>query len=82
MMRGRLSCGILAGILAVTQPMLASAQELPDAGRSDRSTADYFPPPESQGGWRKLASAEDVRQIANMDPAKLESLKAIDERQP
>jgi CubicO group peptidase (beta-lactamase class C family) len=36
---------------------------------------DYFPPPESKGGWRKLDSAEDVRTLAGMDPAKLADLK-------
>lgn len=36
--------------------------------------ADYFPPPESAGGWRTLNRAEDVRRIAGMDPAKLDAL--------
>ena len=34
----------------------------------------YLPPPESQGGWRKLENPEDIRRIAGMDPAKLEEL--------
>jgi CubicO group peptidase (beta-lactamase class C family) len=33
--------------------------------------ADYFPPPESQGGWRKLDDSQEIRQLAGMDPAKL-----------
>ncbi len=37
--------------------------------------ADYFPPPESAGGWRTLNSAEDRRQIAGVDPAKLAALQ-------
>ncbi|MCU0978454.1 MAG: beta-lactamase family protein [Pirellulaceae bacterium] len=37
--------------------------------------ADYFPPPESAGGWRTLNREEDIRRIAGMDPAKLEALK-------
>ena len=37
--------------------------------------ADYFPPPESQGGWRKLDRPDDTRRLAGMDPAKLEDLK-------
>jgi CubicO group peptidase (beta-lactamase class C family) len=37
--------------------------------------ADYFPPPESARGWRTLDSAEDIRRIAGMDPAKLNTLK-------
>ena len=37
--------------------------------------ADYFPPPESASGWRTLDSAEDIRRISGMDPAKLNTLK-------
>lgn len=36
---------------------------------------DYFPPPESQGGWRKLDRAEEIRRIGGMDPEKLEGLR-------
>lgn len=35
----------------------------------------YFPPPESQGGWRKLENAGDIRRLAGMDPDKLAELK-------
>ncbi|MDA1272928.1 MAG: serine hydrolase [Verrucomicrobia bacterium] len=35
----------------------------------------YFPPPESQGGWRKLDRPDEVRRIAGMDPEKLQALK-------
>ncbi len=35
----------------------------------------YFPPPESQGGWRMLDRAEEIRKIGGMDPAKLNELK-------
>lgn len=38
-------------------------------------TADYFPPPESQGGWRKLDDPNDIRRITGVDPAKLSELK-------
>ncbi|MCR4413764.1 MAG: beta-lactamase family protein [Thermoguttaceae bacterium] len=31
----------------------------------------YFPPPESQGGWRKLERPDDIRRLAGMDPEKL-----------
>src|SRR5690606_37726880 len=41
-----------------------------------RSALDYFPPPESQGGWRKLESPGDIRRLAGMDPAKLDELAA------
>jgi CubicO group peptidase (beta-lactamase class C family) len=35
----------------------------------------YFPPPESQGGWRKLDEPDDTRRLAGMDPNKLTELK-------
>ncbi len=39
------------------------------------SGENYFPPPESQGGWRKLDKPEDIRQLAGMDPDELAKLK-------
>ena len=36
--------------------------------------ADYFPPPESQGGWRRLEDPREIRRVAGMDPAKLREL--------
>lgn len=38
-------------------------------------TEPYFPPPESQGGWRTLDNDADVRQVAGMDPQKLSALR-------
>jgi CubicO group peptidase (beta-lactamase class C family) len=35
----------------------------------------YFPPPESQGGWRELDQPEEIRRLAGMDPDKLAELK-------
>jgi hypothetical protein len=35
----------------------------------------YFPPPESQGGWRKLEKPNEIRRIAGMDPDRLSELK-------
>jgi CubicO group peptidase (beta-lactamase class C family) len=35
----------------------------------------YFPPPESEGGWRKLEKPEDIRQVAGMDPERLNQLR-------
>ena len=36
------------------------------------TSRDYFPPPESQGGWRRLTEREDIRSLRGMDPAKLD----------
>lgn len=41
---------------------------------------DYFPPPDSQGGWRTLKTTEEVRDKAGMDLAKLEQAYAFTER--
>ncbi len=35
----------------------------------------YFPPPESQGGWRKLDDPDEIRRAAGMEPAKLDDLR-------
>ena len=42
---------------------------------SDATVRSYFPPPESQGGWRKLDDPDAIRRIAGMDPDKLEELR-------
>jgi CubicO group peptidase (beta-lactamase class C family) len=42
---------------------------------SEPKETGYFPPPESQGGWRVLTAAEEVRSVAGMDPGKLAALK-------
>lgn len=43
--------------------------------RSAEVTNKYFPPPESQGGWRQLENPEDIRRLAGMDPDKLLALR-------
>ncbi|MCI0747771.1 MAG: beta-lactamase family protein [Verrucomicrobia subdivision 3 bacterium] len=40
-----------------------------------RGDPAYFPPPESQGGWRKLDNSDDIRQLAGMNPDKLSELE-------
>lgn len=44
------------------------------ATRNPQSALEYFPPPESKGGWRKLDSPEDIRRLGGMDPDKLADL--------
>lgn len=41
--------------------------------------ADYFPPPDSEGGWRTLKSSYDIRSKAGMDLARLEDAYAVTE---
>ncbi len=54
-------------------PILATRPEaLPrPVSRNDRP-ATYFPPPDSQGGWRTLKDAEEIRRVAGMDVTKLD----------
>jgi CubicO group peptidase (beta-lactamase class C family) len=55
----------------------ARAQNLPPrehAANAEANSKTYFPPPESQGGWRKLQQTDDIRQLG-MDPDKLAELK-------
>jgi CubicO group peptidase (beta-lactamase class C family) len=42
-----------------------------EAGGDAVSVETYFPPPESAGGWRRLESPQEVRQVGGLDPARL-----------
>ena len=42
--------------------------------------ADYFPPPDSEGGWRTLKTPEEIRAKAGMDPAILDAAYTVTER--
>jgi CubicO group peptidase (beta-lactamase class C family) len=53
------------------QPGLNSKSAAP----TQLGVVGYFPPPESQGGWRKVNEAEDIRRLAGIDPDKLAALK-------
>ncbi|MHC4351128.1 MAG: family 16 glycoside hydrolase [Planctomycetota bacterium] len=35
----------------------------------------YFPPPESEGGWRRLDKPDEIRRIAGMEPGQLSELR-------
>lgn len=39
----------------------------------------YFPPPDSEGGWRTLDDAEEIRRVAGLDAAKLDEAFAVAE---
>jgi CubicO group peptidase (beta-lactamase class C family) len=56
-----------AGLCRQTTPL-----EKPAEGAGARG---YVPPPESQGGWRKLADPDDIRRLAGMNPTKLDGLR-------
>jgi CubicO group peptidase (beta-lactamase class C family) len=44
------------------------------AARPDTNSEGYFPPPESQGGWRTLETPDAIRRLG-VDPEKLDALK-------
>jgi CubicO group peptidase (beta-lactamase class C family) len=54
---------------------LREAATTPVAGDSDLDQSSYFPPPESQGGWRQLTSPDDIRRRGRADPDKLDGLR-------
>ena len=41
---------------------------------------DYFPPPDSDGGWRAAADGDQVRKLAGLEPKGLEAAYTICER--
>ena len=66
--------GLLAvlflGLLAAGgAPRTLATGRPPDA---PESTASYYPPPESAGGWRRCKNDNEVRELAAMDPRKLD----------
>jgi len=59
--RGTLGIFAIAGLMLGSVP--ASAQQ----------SAAYFPPPDSEGGWRTPGDPAAVRQIAGVDLAKIDT---------
>lgn len=53
----------------------ADSSKSPAAPGAQPTAAAYFPPPESQGGWRKLEDPAEVRRLAGADPDKLAALR-------
>ena len=45
-----------------------------------RIRADYFPPPDSAGGWRQARTEKEVRKLAGMDLRQLEPAFEITQR--
>lgn len=45
----------------------------PKAGTAKASS--YFPPPESQGGWRSVENADEIETIGEMDKGKIRELR-------
>ena len=49
-------------------------------GASAFAADDYFPPPDSEGGWRTLKTAGEIRAKAGMDLPTLDAAYNITER--
>ena len=51
----------------LTASVLSQAQPAEKSAGKDKpipqKPADYFPPPESKGGWRKLENPQDIRRL-------------------
>ncbi len=59
-------------------PLLAFLSSLPLALHS--RGADYFPPPDSEGGWRTLTLGPEIRKRAGMDLHRLDQAYTLTER--
>jgi len=45
-------------------------------GRADsQPRLDYFPPPESRGGWRMVGTEAEIATVGGMDPVKISALR-------
>ena len=65
---------LLLGLVTLgLQPLTSSAM---GGQAAVAPTRGYFPPPESQGGWRRLDDADSIRRIGGMDPDRLSRLRA------
>lgn len=53
---------------------------LPSFSLAARHKREYFPPPDSQGGWRTLTDAASIRKQAGMDLARLDSAYEVTQR--
>ena len=58
---------------ALKELTTVSAVELTDEEATKRR--EYFPPPESQGGWRAVENEDEIETIGGMDKAKIAALR-------
>jgi CubicO group peptidase (beta-lactamase class C family) len=70
-----LNGGYIGGMISMGSrlaPRLLTALAALVFSSSVMQGADYFPPPDSEGGWRTLKDAKEIRDKAGMDLPKLE----------
>ncbi len=54
---------------------ITSGESSAKAHAASDTATNYFPPPESQGGWRAVETPDEIETIAEMDKAKIEDLR-------
>lgn len=54
---------------------LATKNGLNEVQGGSRRASIYFPPPESQGGWRQVETEAEIETIGGMDKAKIDDLR-------
>jgi len=59
---------------------LLTSLALPSLLSASALAADYFPPPDSEGGWRTTTTPQEIREKAGLDPDWLEKAYSICER--
>ena len=59
-MINRLFCTGICIILLVTSYCFAQTPTVNSGGLNEGTGVSYFPPPESEGGWRKLEEPEEM----------------------
>lgn len=57
---------MVSGVLTASPPAMA---------------ADYFPPPDKDGGWRVAGNVKEIRELGGMDPWKLDAAYEVTQRQ-
>src|SRR5690349_22227001 len=72
---------LLASLRQAHSILLKQASNLrsTEMNNSSRDLEGYYPPPESQGGWRWLTDAHAIREQAGMDAAKLDQAMQLQE---
>mgnify|MGYP001949336905 CR=1 FL=1 len=56
-----------AAVLAIAASWITFLGLIPSA-----ASQSYFPPPDSEGGWRTLSDADEIRRVAGMEKQKLD----------
>jgi CubicO group peptidase (beta-lactamase class C family) len=79
-MRVRVQANRVTAVAAAASILAGACTSLPASSNPQDSAvqpdtpadASYFPPPDSQGGWRSVQAANDVRRVAGMDRDQLD----------